>query len=452
MAAWRHSVTLRLALAFALLATLVFAALGVYLGRAADDHMAELDAHELMGKLALARHLGARAADPAVLSERLADALVGEHGVIVAVDGAGGPIFRWPDAAQAGELAAAAAGVGETPVRLALAGREVRAVGGSLPSGPDGEGRVVVARDIRHHTDFLAGLNRDFWLALLAAAALTVGLGAVIAGRGMRPVRALAHTAGRISAGRLAERIPEEQVPPELDELVQAFNAMLARLEESFQRLSDFSADLAHELRTPIHALRMQTEVSLGRERSSAEYRELLAANLEEYDRLARIIADMLFLAKAEHGLVVPQRQPVDLGALCRRLTEFYGVLAEPLVFEEVGELPPVAGDALMLERAIGNLLANAIGHSPPGERILLRLAGGADAVTVEVTNGGPAIPAAARERIFDRFVRLGPGGEGSGLGLAIVRSIVAAHDGTIDLRSQDGETVFRVRLPSGDS
>lgn len=452
MAAWRHSVTLRLALAFALLAAVVFAVLGIYLGRAADAHMAELDAHELMGKLALVRHFAARETDAAALADRLADALTGEHGVIVAVDGSQGPVFRWPDAGEAEALAAAAGAVGETPVRLAVGGREVRAVGGPLAVPAGGEARVVVARDIGHHTDFLAGLNRDFWLALLAAAALTVGVGALIARRGMRPVLDLAHTAGRISAGRLAERIPAAGVPPELEELVQAFNAMLARLEESFRRLSDFSADLAHELRTPIHALRMQTEVSLGRERSVAEYRDLLAANLEEYDRLARIIADMLFLAKADHGLVVPHREPVDLGALCRRLVEYYGVLTDRLAFDDEAPLPPVQGDALMLERAIGNLLANAIGHSPPDEPVSLRLTGEDGAVCIAVINGGPAIPESARERIFDRFVRLGQGDEGSGLGLAIARSIIDAHGGSIDVRSREGETVFRVRLSLANS
>ena len=115
MSDWRHSITLRLSLAFALLATLVFAALGAYLSRSADAHMAELDAHELLGKLALVRHVGGQEPTPAALAARLGDALIGEHGVLVAVDGQKGAIFNWPESPLAGQLAAAAGAVGETP-------------------------------------------------------------------------------------------------------------------------------------------------------------------------------------------------------------------------------------------------------------------------------------------------------------------------------------------------
>jgi len=449
--AWKHSITLRLALAFALLATLVFAALGIYLSRSADQHMAELDAHELLGKLALARHVGSREASPEALAARLADALVGEHGVMLAVDSENGAIFRWPGEA-AGELAAAATAVGETPGRLSLAGREFRAVAGGLDTAWGETARVVVARDIHHHTDFLDQLQRDFWLAVLAAALLTAVVGLLVARHGMRPVRAIAHAAGRISAGQLAERIAEREVPPELAELVQAFNAMLGRLEESFQRLSDFSADLAHELRTPIHSLRMQTEVSLGKPRSVDEYRDLLASNLEEYERLARIIADMLFLAKAEHGLVVPQRESIRLRELGQRLFDYYGLLADHIALELQGDEVSVDGDRLMLERAIGNLLVNAINHTPPAGRVVLRLTMLDGQAVIGVSNTGTPIPPEAQERIFDRFVRLAPGGEGSGLGLAITRSIVVAHNGSIAVRAQDEVTEFVIVLPAGSA
>ena len=448
MAGWRHSITLRLALAFALLAALVFAALGVYLGRSADRHMAELDAHELLGKLALARHAGGNERSPAALAARLGDALVGEHGVIVAVDSEKGAIFAWPDAGKAQALVEASAAVGETPLPLEVAGRDYRAAAGAIHTGWGEEARVVVARDIRHHTDFLDQMRRDFWLAVLAAALLTAGVGLLVARRGLLPVRAIAQAAGRISAGRLDERIPEHDVPAELDELVSAFNAMLGRLEESFRRLSDFSADLAHELRTPIHTLRMQTEVSLGKPRSVDEYRDLLASSLEEYERLSRIIGDMLFLAKAEHGLVSPGQETIALRGLCRRLVEYYGILAEDIGLELRGDEAAIPGDRLMLERAIGNLLVNAIQHTPSGGRIVLAIAREAERAVIIVSNSGPAIPPEALGRIFDRFVRLGQDGEGSGLGLAIARSIVHAHHGTIAVRTGERTTEFVIGLP----
>ena len=146
--------------------------------------MAELDAHELLGKLALARHVGSHEPTPAALAARLGDALIGEHGVLVAVDGEKGPIFNWPDSPLAGQLAAAAGAAGETPVRLTLAGRDYRVVAGNLQTGWGETARVVVGRDIRHHTDFLDQLQHDFWLALLAAALLTVVIGILIARHG----------------------------------------------------------------------------------------------------------------------------------------------------------------------------------------------------------------------------------------------------------------------------
>ena len=444
----RHSITLRLSLAFAVLATLVFAALGIYLGRSADQHMAELDAHELMGKLALARHVGTQEKSPEALAARLSDALVGEHGLMLAVDGEKGAIFHWPEGSQASAVAGAAVDIGETPVRLQVAGKDLRVVAGAMETGWGEAARIVVARDIRHHTAFLDQLQRDFWLALIVAALLTVIVGMLIARRGMHPVRQLAQAAGRISAGQLSERIAPENVPPELAELVVAFNAMLGRLEESFTRLSDFSADLAHELRTPIHSLRMQTEVSLGKARDVEAYRDLLASNLEEYERLSRIIADMLLLAKADHGLVIPQREPIALMPLCEGLCEYYGLLAENIDLSLSGEALTVPGDRLMLQRAVGNLLVNAIHHTPPQGSVVLSICSEEGWAVLRVANSGKAIPPEVIERIFDRFVRLDPGSEGSGLGLAITRSIIVAHGGSVTASSAGQLTEFTIRLP----
>lgn len=444
-----NSLALRLSLAFALLAAMVFAGLGFYLGRAADAHMAELDQHELLGKLELARHLAGSAATPEALQLALGDALVGHHGLHVAVDAASGPLFRWPAGAVSAALPEAAAAAGETPLLLDAAGQAVRAVAGATETGWGEGARVVVARDISHHTAFLARMQRDFWLAVAAAAILTALVGVAVARRGLAPVRAMAQAAGRISAGSLYERLPEGAVPGELRELVVAFNAMLGRLEESFTRLSDFSADLAHELRTPIHSLRMQTEVSLSRARSVEEYRELLASSLEQYDGLARMTADMLFLAKADHGLLAPQRQPVHVLALLRQLGDYYGILAEDRDLTVEGEEVAVPADHGMLQRALGNLLGNALRHTPNGGWVRLSLAATADEARVTIANSGTPIPSELLPRIFERFVRLEEGGEGSGLGLAITRSIVLAHGGRIEVASDATSTRFTVILPT---
>ncbi len=444
----KRSITLRLSLAFALLAAVVFAFLGLYLGRAVDAHMVELDEHELVGKLALARHLAADQTTPEGLRTRLADALVGHHGMHVAVDTDAGPVMRWPDEPVTAALPAAAETVGEAPALVAAGGLRLRAVAGPAPTGWGVPARVVVARDVAHHTAFLDRVQRDFWLAVMVAAVLTALVGIAVASHGMNPVRTMARTAGRISAGSLGERLPEAAVPVELLPLVAAFNAMLARLEESFARLSEFSADLAHELRTPIHSLRMQTEVSLSRPRSVDEYRDLLASSLEQYDGLARMIADMLFLAKADHGLVVPPRENVPLLALGQQLAEYYGVLAEERALTVDGQEVAVAGDRGMLQRAIGNLLANALRHTPAGGWVRLTVAANDGLARVTVANSGRPIPAEHLPRLFERFVRLDESGEGSGLGLAITRSIVQAHGGRVEVASDPASTRFTVILP----
>ena len=449
MADWRHSIALRLSLAFALLATVVFAALGTYFSRAADAHMAELDAHDLFGKLALIGHVGAQEKSAEGFAARLGDALIGAHGVIVTVNREKGPIFKWPTPELAEPLAAAKVALGRTPVRVVLGDAEYRVMAADIETAWGESARVVVGRDIRHHTDFLDELQHDFRFAILAAALLTAIVGALVVRRGLHPVRAIARAAGRISAGQLAERIPEQNVPPELAELVTAFNAMLGRLEDSFKRLSDFSADLAHELRTPIHSLRMQTEVSLSKARHVDEYRDLLASNLEEYERLARIIADMLLLAKADHGLLVPQTEPLALRPLCERLIEYYGLLAENVSLQLVGDDITVSGDRLMLERAIGNVLVNAIHHTPAGGSIVVTVGAVDGMAELSIANSGQPIPVEALDRVFDRFVRLDSGSEGTGLGLAIARSIVLAHGGEIAVRVGEQATEFYLRLPS---
>ncbi|MBK7417444.1 MAG: heavy metal sensor histidine kinase [Dechloromonas sp.] len=448
VADWRHSIALRLSLAFALLATVVFAALGFYFSRAADAHMAELDAHDLFGKLALIGHVGLHEKSADAFNARLGDALIGEHGVIVTVDGKNGPLFKWPTPALAEPLAAARVALGPSAVRLVLGGAEYRVIAAEMETAWGGTVQVAVARDIRHHTDFLDQLQHDFWLAILAAALLTALVGALLVRRGLRPVRSIARAAGRISAGQLAERIAEQNAPPELAELVSAFNAMLSRLEESFKRLSDFSADLAHELRTPIHSLRMQTEVSLSKARDADQYRELLASNLEAYERLSRIIADMLFLAKADHGLVVPQRESVALKPLCERLIEYYGLLAENVDIKLLAADVHVQGDLLMLERALGNLLVNAIHHTPERGMVSIDVRELNEEAVVTVANSGPPIPPAAMEQIFDRFVRLDGKSEGSGLGLAITRSIAMAHGGRVSVSAVNERTEFAIALP----
>jgi two-component system heavy metal sensor histidine kinase CusS len=231
---------------------------------------------------------------------------------------------------------------------------------------------------------------------------------------------------------------------------------MIGRLEDSFARLSHFSADIAHELRTPLSNLITQTQVGLGKARGPEEYRELLYSNLEEQERMAKMVNDMLWLAKSDHGLLKPIQAPLNLASEVDELFDFFEALAEErqIALALEGQAPIIQGDRAMLRRAISNLLSNAIRHTPSGEKVRVRLARLSDhQISLSVQNPGPVIPAEHLPDIFDRFYRVDPSrtrqGEGSGLGLAIVRSIVEAHGGRVEAASAQNKTTFTLFFPS---
>ena len=266
-------------------------------------------------------------------------------------------------------------------------------------------------------------------------------------------MRNIAQVAKGISATRLGDRLPHESVPAELVDLATSFNDMLGRLEDFFRRLSDFSSDLAHELRTPVSNLMTQTQVALSRPRSAEEYREILYSNLEEYDRLARMIADMLFLAKADHGLIVPNREDIDLAREVDELIGFYEALAdeEGVRVSRTGA-GSISRDRLMIRRAISNLLSNAIRHTPRNGAIKVGIRDlGKDGIRIAVENPGVALPREHLPRLFDRFYQVDScrqrGGEGAGLGLAITKSIVEAHGGRISGSAEHDTVRFEISM-----
>jgi two-component system heavy metal sensor histidine kinase CusS len=243
----------------------------------------------------------------------------------------------------------------------------------------------------------------------------------------------------------------------ELQQLVSSFNAMLGRLDDAFVRLSDFSADIAHELRTPVSSLMTHTEVILSRKRDIGTYEDNLYSNLEDLKRMSRMIDDMLFLAKSDNGLIIPGSERVALDEVVGKLFDYYQLLADDrgveLKFSGVGS---VRGDGLMLHRAISNLLSNALRYTPAGKTIAVKIDQGSTFTTLTLENPGKAIPPAHLEKLFDRFYRADPARrEGSpsnaGLGLAITRSIIEAHQGRIYCTSANGWTAFHLEFPRAE-
>lgn len=460
----RPSITLRLTILFASTSAAVLVVVGLLIGSSVNSHFEEMDISELNGKFELITHairMTRSSRDLDSLPQRLADALVGHHALSVTVrDSAGRHIYvsgtPFPDTLLTAPVPQQIINHGnlllwqehDTTYRSA-----VMTVPSTLPGLT--AFTVAVAIDIDHHQTFLMSIQRAIWIAVILGILLASALAWFMARRGLRPLHDIARVATGITAEHLQDRLPIATVPTELTDLATSFNAMLSRLEDSFRRLSEFSSDIAHELRTPISNLMMQTQVSLARARTTEQYREILYSNLEEYQHLARMISDMLLLAKADNGAILSKRESVDLAAQLLELFAFYEALAEEkqLRLELTGNTI-ITGDRLMLRRALSNLLSNAIRHTPAGGLIHVSIRSPQDNVIgISVANDGEPIPAEHLAHIFERFYRIDPSrqrsSEGAGLGLAITKSIAEAHGGRIEVSSGDNQTCFTLYLPA---
>jgi two-component system heavy metal sensor histidine kinase CusS len=232
---------------------------------------------------------------------------------------------------------------------------------------------------------------------------------------------------------------------------------MLERLEESFERISRFTADIAPDLRTPVKNIRGEAEVALARPRTVDEYRDALESSLEEAVRLSELIGDLLFLARAESPLTELHQEKVNVGELLGTVLEYYEASASnagiSLVNQGTEPLNAVLDRSLLL-RAVSNLVSNAIAHTLPGGAVTLKATPEDGAIRIDVCDTGVGIPAEALPRVFDRFYRVDPSRSkssgGTGLGLAIVQSIMTLHGGSAAISSQPGSgTQVTLRMPA---
>ncbi|CAK0763763.1 putative sensor protein PcoS [Gammaproteobacteria bacterium] len=456
----RKSITFRLTLLFASVSTTVLLGLGLLIGSLVEKHFEELDMELLGGTLDFLNHTLEKThsdRELVALPRQLEDSLVGYHGLAVVVFAPEGKILFSTEGAKFPKVLLSGAEnhslqplIWTDPEK-----RRYRGISARAPIGIAGAVVVAVSTDLAHHEHFMHSFRSALWTVMGGAAFVTGILGWIVARRGLAPLREMSQRAAGITANHLDQRLSAAFIPIELVEVVETLNAMLARLEESFRRLSDFSSDLAHELRTPVSNLLTQTQVTLAKSRTTSEYQEVLASNAEEFERLSRMIADMLFLAKSDKSLLLPQRERVDLVAEVSSLCEFYEAVVEEkgvcLAYSGNGV---VSGNRLMLRRALSNLLSNAVRHTPAGGKITVRL-DDSDALNVRLTveNTGETIAVEHLPRLFDRFYRVDASrqrfSEGAGLGLAITYAIVRAHGGEASVHSEDGITTFMLRIPA---
>ena len=447
----RLSLSSRLALLFAGCTAVVSLFAGVLFGRASEVHFVELDQQLMESRLTVLRDTLQGADTLESFTRRLPALLLHlnqQPDLTVRVRGPDGHL--WFDSAPSlPEQLAVRPGLGS----LQINGIDYRVLN-PIPDTQNAP-RLTLLLDITHHQHFLQRMQHLIWMTVGLSALATAILGAWAARSGLRPLRRMSAIAASVSADSLNARLPQQQMPAELAELASAFNAMLERLDDSFQRLSAFSADIAHELRTPLSNLLTHTQVTLTRPRGIDEYREALHSNLEELQWMAQLVNDMLYLAKADHGLLTPRREPLDLGREVDALLEFYALLAEDsqiaLTREGNGQ---IAGDRSMLRRALSNLLDNALRYTPGGGAIKVLIEETAGHVRISIENTGAGIAAELLPRLFDRFYRADPArregsSEHAGLGLAITQSIIRAHGGQIRCEAQEGVTRFVLELPA---
>lgn len=290
-------------------------------------------------------------------------------------------------------------------------------------------------------------------VALAVMALLSLGMGWLLAGRMLRPLQAITSTARRLSDTTLKERIALQGPADELKELADTFDAMLARLDAAFTAQRDFVTNASHELRTPLAIIRAEIDVTLSDPGATPDdYRDMAIAIRDAVSRSDQLIDRLLFLARCEG---TPAREPVDLATLAEQAADRYAPEADAreLALELKLDTAVVRGDHVLLERMVANLVENAVRHNVTGGWLSIATGSEQHHASITVRNGGPAIPPADAERLFERFYRLDRSRSrstgGFGLGLSIVKAVAEAHGGTAMISTPaEGGLEVTVRLP----
>jgi two-component system heavy metal sensor histidine kinase CusS len=313
-----------------------------------------------------------------------------------------------------------------------------------------------LAYDRTANVNLFAQHRRNLLLAVTPTVIVGLLGGYVLTWRGLRPLREIATAARGIAPGHLGNRIPAATLPAELRAVADAFNGVMDRLQDAFARLDQFAADVAHELRTPVHNLRGGIEVALGQERTPDDYQRALGAALNEADRIGRLVDRLLFLAQAEDPRREVRREATDVAGELNDVREFFGPVAAETgvtVHVSAAEGATFPLDRALSQRAVSNLVGNALAHTPTGGEVRLTAEADRAGLRVSVADTGTGILPDDLPLLFDRFFRsrvARASGRGVGLGLAIVRRVAELHGGNVTVESEPGRgTVVRMTFPT---
>ena len=455
------SLTLRSTLAFSLVAMLTVAGAGWYLYESMKTSVLARSDNAVLGRLDHFRKLlhydltlDKLSSSPQIFQNMLGS----EDDIFVIAEVGQPPVIQvnplratlppLPEVAQDAVPTASDLRTGTAPSGIPLRAASVLTTSGGR------EVKLTAAHIMVKEMAMLGEFRQRIYLAVGMAFLLTALLGFVLLRRGLRPLREMAAHATDISPARLHSRMSSDNTPVELQQLSDAYNAMLDRLAEGYQRLTQFSADLAHEIRTPVGSLMGHCQVALRQGRSADEYQALLASNLEELERISRIVESILFLARAEDTQAVVQRQPLQVHDELERVTEYFeGLAEERRIRLSIAGDATLHADPLLLRRALSNLVANAIRYADPHSEVQIDVASTATQCVITVENRGPALDPATLPHLFDRFYRGDASrqhnSDSNGLGLAIVAAIMQLHAGEASVsQPQPGRIRFALSFP----
>jgi two-component system heavy metal sensor histidine kinase CusS len=436
---------------------------GVILFRALSEQVYSQDDLGIVLATRHLRRLAAELDDAAGIrehQERLVSLVLGDPALAMRIEAADAATLIDYDPPHIGIIALPAT----QPTERVVTGQVQRWIAGTIPvrgvasmaTLRDGSRvKISVARSMSDRASLLENYRNLIWAAVTSTALLAVALCYLLVRRALTPLREIAANAHAVTTENLDSRIDVSRAPRELDDLAQALNAMLRRLQLGFERLWQFTADLAHDLRTPIGNMRGASEVALSRTRSTSDYQALLASNIEECDRVSRMIENVLFLARAENPQFALHRTEFDAGEELQHIANYFeGISAEKAVQVQVSGHACLSAERELFRRAVSNLLANALRYTPSGQIISMIAAQTHQGVSIIVQNPGEAIEPPDLAKVFDRFYRgdkaRSNSGTSTGLGLAIVKTIVEIHGGAALARSEaGGVTTFELRFPA---
>jgi heavy metal sensor kinase len=399
----------------------------------------------------------AELAEHATLEEasRETEALVGHHDYAIAILDASGTLVRRTSAEAAVIPHDILLSANRTPRTVQTANGQMWRVYLRRASSDGTSFTVAVASPLREITEHWRALVKASAIGIPFVLAVAIAGGWVLGRRALSPLADIAAQSRAITARSADQRLNVGRAAPELEVVAQSFNRVLDRLGSAIETQRRFMADASHELRTPVSIMRTAADVTLSQpSREEGEYRDALATVSQQTSRLARLVDDMLMLARGDAGGYAMTRAEVDLDEMVAECIRELGPRAAAKDISLTSELVPVSvmADEALIRRMVENLVINAITYTPGAGTVHVRLASRRNCASLEVTDSGPGIPDADRERVFERFVRLDParGAGGAGLGLSIARWIAEAHGGRVDLvRSGSNGSVFAVTIPA---